>query len=68
MHRKFCRLLDSYLMGLVYPVAAEKWIVKLDEDGRAVSRRRSPKRSVAADVCEELVSFPSLLSQPNFTL
>ena len=68
MRRKFDRLLDSHSMRLVYPVAAEKWIVKLDEDGHEVSRRRSPKRGIAADVCEELVSFPSLLSHPNFTL
>jgi len=68
MRRKFDRLLDSYSMLLVYPVAAEKWIVKLDEDGAEVSRRRSPKRGIAADVCAELVSFPSLLSHPNFTL
>jgi len=68
IRRKFDRLLDSHSMRLVYPVAAEKWIVKLDEDGREVSRRRSPKRGIAADVCEELVSFPSLLSHPNFTL
>jgi hypothetical protein len=68
MRRKFDCLLDSHSMRLVHPVAAEKWIVKLDADGRQVSRRRSPKRGIAADVCEELVSFPSLLSHPNFTL
>ncbi len=68
MRRKFDSLLDSHPMRLVHPVAAEKWIVKLDEDGAQVSRRRSPKRGIAADVCEELVSFPSLLSHPNFTL
>ena len=68
MRRKFDRLLDLYPIRLVYPVAAKKWIVKLDDDGREVSRRRSPKRGIAADVCGELVSFPSLLSHPNFTL
>jgi len=68
MRRKFDRLLDSYSMLLVYPVAVEKWILKLDEAGDDISRRRSPKRGIAADVCEELVSFPSLLSHPNFTL
>ncbi|GMQ94213.1 MAG: hypothetical protein BMS9Abin12_1698 [Acidimicrobiia bacterium] len=68
MRRKFDRLLDSHPMLLVHPVAAEKWIVKVDDDGREVSRRRSPKRGIAADVCDELVSFPSLLSHPNFTL
>jgi len=68
MRRKLDRLLDSHQMLLVHPVAAEKWIVKVDEDGREVSRRRSPKRGIAADVCGELVSFPSLLSHPNFKL
>ena len=68
MRRKLDRLLDSYSILLVYPVAVEKWIVKLGDDGREVSRRRSPKRGITADVCGELVSFPSLLSHPNFTL
>ncbi len=68
MRRKFDRLLDSYSMLLVHPVPVEKWIVKLDENGNEVSRKRSPKRGIAADVCAELVSFPSLLSHPNFTL
>jgi len=68
MRRKFDRLLDSHTMLLVYPVPVKKWIVKLDEGGSEMSRRRSPKRGIAADVCEELVSFPSLLSHPNFTL
>jgi hypothetical protein len=68
MRRKFDRLLDLYPIRLVYPVARKKWIVKLDDAGGEVSRRRSPKHGVAADVCGELVSFPSLLSHPNFTL
>jgi hypothetical protein len=68
MRKKFDRLLDDHPMKLVHPVAAEKWIVKLDESGTESSRRRSPKRGIPADVCEELVSFPSLLSHPNFTL
>ncbi len=68
MRRKFDRLLDSRSIRLVHPIAAEKWIVKLDESGCEVSRRRSPKRGIPADVCAELVSFPSLLSHPNFTL
>jgi hypothetical protein len=68
MRRKLDRLLDSHQIRLVYPVAAEKWIVKLDKSGLEESRRRSPKRGIPADVCAELVSFPSLLSHPNFTL
>lgn len=68
MRRKFDHLLDTHSIRLVHPIAAEKWILKLDEDGQKVSRRRSPKRGIPADVCAELVSFPSLLSHPNFIL
>lgn len=68
MRRKMDVLLDRHEVRVVHPIAAEKWIVKLDAAGGEVSRRRSPKRGIAADVCQELVSFPSLLSHPNFTL
>ncbi|NQV06504.1 hypothetical protein HQ535_08120 [bacterium] len=68
MRRKFDRLLDIHSMRLVHPIASVKWIVKVDAHGQEVSRRRSPKRGITADVCAELVSFPSLLSHPNFLL
>jgi len=54
---------------LVYPIAQEKWIVKLAEDGKKqLSRRKSPKRGVIEQIFDELVSIPHLLAQPNFTL
>ena len=68
MRRKFDHLLDRYPIRLVHPIAAMKSIVKLDADDEEISRRRSPKRGIAADVCGQLVSFPSLLSHPNFVL
>jgi hypothetical protein len=68
MRRKFDRLLDTHPIRLVHPIASLKWIVKLDASGQETSRRRSPKQGIAADVCAELVSFPSLLSHPNFVL
>lgn len=68
LHRKFDRLLDAHAIRLVHPVPAEKWIVKLDSHGDQVSRRRSPRRGIVADVCQELTAFPSLLDHPNFTL
>ena len=68
MRRKFDHLLDRHPVLLVHPVATEKHIVKLDDEGGVVSRRKSPRRGAAVDVCSELVSFPSLLSHPNFTL
>jgi hypothetical protein len=68
MRRKLDHLLDAHPVRIVHPVAAEKWIVKLDEAGRETSRNRSPKRGIAADLCAELTSFPSLLSHPNLEI
>ncbi len=63
--RKLDHLLDARRLLLVHPVAAETWIVKVDADGAPTSRRKSPRRGIVADVCAELVAFPSLLSHPN---
>ena len=68
LRRKLDHLLDRHPIRLVHPISAEKWVVKIDRRGDRISRRKSPKRGMAADVCSELASFPSLLSHPNFTL
>ena len=68
MRRKLDVLLDDHPIHIVHPIAAEKWIRKIDEGGDEISRRRSPKRGIAADVCLELTSFPSLLSHPHLSL
>ncbi len=68
MRRKFDRLLDQHSIRLVHPIPATKWIRRHDENGTQISRRKSPKKGLVVDVCEELVSFPSLLSHPNFSL
>ncbi|MGI9606870.1 MAG: hypothetical protein ACR2P0_12095 [Acidimicrobiales bacterium] len=68
MRKKLDHLLDRYPIRVVHPIAAEKWVVKLDPETGEVSRRKSPKRGIPADVFGELVSFPSLVSHPNFTL
>ncbi len=66
---KLAALTRAHPVRLVYPIAQEKWIVKLAEDGKSeVSRRRSPKRGVIEQIFDELVSIPHLLALPNFTL
>jgi len=67
LKRKLATLLESHQVVLVHPIAAVRYIVKLPEelDGEA-SRRKSPKRSSAANIVEELVSIPHLLEHPNF--
>lgn len=69
MKRKLRRLLDlGHTVRIVHPVAAEKWIVKLDEAGEEIGRRRSPKRGGFADVFGELVSFPEWIAEPGLEL
>ena len=68
MKRKLAALVPDHRIRLVYPIPAEKWIVKVDGDGRELSRRKSPKRGCVDDVFAELVFLPSLLAEPNFSL
>lgn len=66
---KLIELTSVHPVRLVYPIAQEKWIVKLAKDGGGqTSRRKSPKRGKVEDVFWELVSFPELLLSPNFSL
>jgi hypothetical protein len=74
--RNFSAIKDKLLtltrqrpVRLIYPIAQQKWIVKLPTDGHGRQRRRkSPKRGTLFQVFEELVSFPELLANPNFSL
>jgi hypothetical protein len=68
MRRKLDLLLAHHLVQLVLPIAVEKWVVKVDGNGRSLSRRKSPKRGSVYDLFAELVSVPTLLGNPNLTL
>ena len=69
LRHKLGRLVRGHPVRLVYPIAAEKWIVRLGADGiTPISRRKSPRHGAAVDLFRELVSFPRLLAHPNFTL
>jgi hypothetical protein len=65
---KLADLVPRYPLRLVYPIAAEKWIVKEATAGSPTVRRKSPKRGDAADLFAELVRFPELTAEPNFSL
>lgn len=66
---KLRRLAERGPVRLVHPIAAERWIVRLEADGHTVaSRRKSPRRGHWLHLFTELVSLPELLSHPNFTL
>src|SRR5829696_8725749 len=66
--KKLDVLLDEHRVRVVHPVAAERRIVRVDEQGEVLGARRSPKRATAAAVFDKLVAFPSLLTHPNLTV
>lgn len=68
IRRKLARLSADHPVRLVYPIAQQKWIVRLDEHGAPISRRRSPKHGIAADVFAELVRCPHWLAHPHAAL
>lgn len=69
LKRKLEKLVVNHAVRLVYPIAAEKWIVRLSDDGTVYGgRRKSPKRGAMSELFRELVSFPHLISHPNFAL
>jgi hypothetical protein len=66
---KIMKLTGTHRLRLIYPIAQEKWIVKLAENGSGKNtRRKSPKTGRVEDLFWELVSFPQLLTNPNFSL
>ena len=68
LRAKLDALLDRHRLRIVHPVAAQRRIVRIDEDGVIVSSRPSPKRPGAAAIFDGLVSFPTLLSHPHFAV
>ena len=66
---KLRTLSARHRVRLVYPIAQEKWIVRLAADSPAVlGRRRSPKRGSVYDLFDELVHASTLLANERFSL
>ena len=62
-------LLPFHPLRLIYPVAAERWILRLPQTADEKPRRRkSPKRGNYLDLFDELVSFPELVSHPHLSI
>jgi hypothetical protein len=69
LKRKLNLLMERHPLRLVYPIAQEKWIVRLARDGVThLGRRKSPKKGNIFHLFDELVSIPELIKNPNFTL
>lgn len=66
---KLRELIKKHEVLLVYPVAAEKWIVKeRNSFGEKTQRRKSPKHGEFEEIFYELVSMPHLINSSNFSI
>jgi hypothetical protein len=69
MRSKVRALCRDHRLRLVYPIALEKWLLKLPREGAGEpARRKSPKRGRIEEVFAEMVSFPELLADCNFSV
>lgn len=68
IRKKLGNLLSDYSVTLVYPISVDKWLVRMDENGKQISRRKSPRRGQIEDMFYELVHMPRLAVAPNLTL
>ncbi|MBN1667634.1 MAG: hypothetical protein JW862_11115 [Anaerolineales bacterium] len=66
---KLQNLVKQHPVRLVYPIAAEKWIVRQSGSGQSAGQtRKSPKRGSYFELFAQLVSFPQLLLDNHFSL
>lgn len=68
MKAKLEQLLADHDVRIVHPIAVDKWILKINDDGEVASRRMSPKHGTAFDLFAELVSFPHLVAHPRLSI
>lgn len=69
LKRKLDALTENHNVRLIYPIAENKYIVRMTGEGRKeIGRRKSPKHGEVTDLFEELVSIPRLVRRPNFSL
>lgn len=69
IRRKLAMLTREHRLRLVYPLAAQKWLLKIPpEEGSRTTRRKSPRRLGLEALFDELIHIPKLMADPNFSL
>ncbi|MCR4644543.1 MAG: hypothetical protein K5695_03925 [Oscillospiraceae bacterium] len=64
--------LDAFLplspVTVVHPVAEVKWLMRVDENGELLSKRKSPKHMSVYSAMRELYTLRGYLNDPNFRI
>lgn len=68
MRSKLNVLLANYKVRVVYPIAIEKWILRIGNSGKIIQRRKSPKQGKVEELFNSLIYLSDLVHQEFFTL
>ncbi len=67
--KKLRKLIENHKLHLIYPIPEKKYIIKIDKStGEILSKRKSPKTGHILDLFDELIRFPELINNDNFSL
>jgi hypothetical protein len=66
--QKLRALLETHCVRLIFPIAVERWIMRVSADGEIVSKRKSPRRGTVDLLFRELIRFPELVAHPGFSM
>lgn len=68
LKKKLDVLLLEHKVVIVFPLAKDKWLVRLSEEGEVRSKRLSPKHCNFADAFSELLYIHEYLLHPNIAI
>lgn len=68
LRKKFTKLLENHKIRLIYPIPVTKWIVRVSERGKELSKKQSPKKGKLYEIFDEMLYIPEFINHPNFTL
>ncbi len=69
IRRKLENLVKERPVRLVYPIAEERWILRVVNISETIlSKRKSPRKGTIIELFSELVRIPHLVKEPNFSL
>lgn len=66
--KKVHNLGQNHQLNIVYPIAQNKWIVREEENGERIGRRKSPKHGKMVEVFNELIRIPKILLLPKISI
>lgn len=68
LKRKLKKLLKQHVVHLYHPIAARKWIVRVNKNDEFITKRKSPKKGTTFDLFDELLSLRTVALHPNLWL